>query len=146
MRTGTALLLIGGAVGVYYLTRAKAAGRLNFYPGQVQGMAFDGFTPMAYLDFIVQNTSNADIAVNSIAGNAYSNGYLIGNISNFQGVVVSGNAETVVPVTVRLNLLGVVNDLMNAWQTGNFKQEIVINGRANAEGFSVPINLKFTVG
>jgi LEA14-like dessication related protein len=145
MKSGTALLLIGGAVGVYYLTRATAAKRLNFYPGQIQGMAFEDFTPMIYLDFIVQNTSNADITLHSIAGNAYSNGYMVGNISNFQGVVVRGNGETRVPVLVRLNLINVVNDLMNAWQTGSFKQDISIAGRANAEGLSVPINLKFTV-
>src|SRR5687767_7156300 len=131
MKSGTALLIIGGAIGAYYLTRASAAKRLNFYPGGIQAMAIQDFVPMVYLDFIVQNTSNADIAIYSLAGNAYSNGYMVGNISNFEGVVVAGNSETRVPVMVRLNLINLVNDLMNAWQTGSFKQDISIEARVN---------------
>jgi LEA14-like dessication related protein len=145
MKSVTALLIFGGVIAAYYLTRASAAKRLNFYPGQIQSMALQDSVPMIYLDFIVQNTSNADIAIHSLAGNAYSNGYMVGNISNFEGVTVAGNSETRVPVLVRLNLINLVNDLMNAWQTGSFKQDISIEARVNGEGFSVPINLKFTV-
>lgn len=145
MRTGDVLLLFGGVGLLYYLTKGKAARNLTFYPGGVQGMAFQDLTPMMQLDFIVQNTSNADVALNSIAGNAYSNGYLVGNISNFQGAIIRGNSETRVPVLVRFNLIGAVNDIIDAFQTGNFSQDITIEGRANGEGISVPIELKFQV-
>jgi hypothetical protein len=146
MRTGDALLLIGGAGALWLLTKQSAAKRLVFFPGAIQGMAFEGATPMAYLDVIVQNTSNADIAVYSIAGTAYANGYMIGNISNFQGVTIRRNSESRLPVTVRFNLIGMVNDIINAFQTKTFKQDIIIQGTANAEGFPVPIDLKFSVG
>lgn len=145
MRTGDVLLLFGGAIGLYYLTRGRAANQLNFYPGGIQGMAFQDLQAMAFLDFIVQNTSNADVNLNSIAGNAYANGTLVGNISNFEGSVIRGNSETRVPVVVRFNALGIVSDIIDAFQTGNFRQDITINGRANAEGISVPIDLKFQV-
>jgi len=145
MRTGDVLLLFGGVGLLYYLTKGRAAKNLTFYPGSIQGMAFQDLTPMMELDFIVQNTSNADVALNSIAGNAYSNGYLVGNISNFQGAVIRGNSETRVPVLVRFNLIGAVNDIIDAFQTGNFRQDITIQGRANGEGISVPIELKFQV-
>ncbi len=145
MRTGDVLLLFAGVVGVYYLTRGRAANHLNFYPGGIQGMALQDLTPTMELDFIVQNTSNADVSINSLAGNAYSNGYLVGNISNFQGALVRGNSETRVPVLVRFNPIGIVNDIIDAFQTGNFKQDITIEGRANGEGISVPIELKFQV-
>lgn len=145
MRTGDALLLIGGGAALWFLTKSRAAQRLIFYPGAIQGMAFEDMTPMAYLDIIVQNTSNADLTVNSIAGSAYANGYLVGNISNFQGVTIRRNSESRLPVTVRFSLIGIVNDLVNAWQTGSFRQEIILQGTANAEGFGVPIDLKFSL-
>lgn len=145
MRTGEALLLIGGGAALWLLTKSNAAQRLVFYPGTIQGMAFEDFTPMAYLDIIVQNTSNADLTVNSIAGSAYANGYLVGNISNFQGVTIRRNSESRLPVTVRFSLIGIVNDLINAWQTGSFRQDIIIQGTANAEGFGVPLDLKFSI-
>jgi LEA14-like dessication related protein len=145
MRTGDVLLLFGGVVGLYYLTKSRAANNLTFYPGSITGMGLQNGEPMMQLDFIVQNTSNADVALNSIAGNAYSNGYLVGNISNFQGAVIRGNSETRVPVLVRFNLIGAVNDIIDAFQTGNFRQDITIEGRVNGEGISVPIELKFQV-
>lgn len=145
MRTGEALLLIGGVAGLWFLTKSRAAQRLVFYPGDIQGMAFEDMTPMAYLDIIVQNTSNADLTVNSIAGSAYANGFLVGNISNFQGVTIRRNSESRLPVTVRFNLIGLANDLINAWQTGSLRQDITIEGTANAEGFAVPLDLKFSI-
>lgn len=145
MRTGDVLLLFTGVGLLYYLTKGKAARNLTFYPGGIQGMAFQDMTPLMQLDFIVQNTSNADVMLNSIAANAYANDYLVGNISNFQGALIRGNSETRVPVIVRFNLIGAVNDIIDAFQTGNFKQDLLIQGRANGEGISVPIEIKFQV-
>lgn len=145
MKTSGALLIIGAGVAAYFYLRARAAGRLLFFPGNVQGMAFEGATPVAYLDFIVQNTSNADIVLNSVAGNAYANGYLVGNISQFQPQVIRGNSEIRFPVSVRFMLIGIVNDIITAFQTGSFHQDIQIEGTANAEGIPVRLDLKFNV-
>lgn len=145
MKTGAALLIIGGGIAAYFLLRAKAAGRLLFYPGAFQSMAFEGAVPVAEIELVVQNTSNASIVINSIAGNAYANGYLIGNISQFQPVTIVGNSETRFPVRIRFMLISVVNDIIRAFQTGSFHQEIMIEGSANAEGITIPLNLKFGV-
>ncbi len=145
MKTSGAILLIGGVVAGWYLLRARAAGRLVFFPGNVQSMAFEGVTPVAYLDFIVQNTSNADLVLNSVAGNVYANGNLVGNISQFQPQVIPGNSEIRFPVAVRFQLIGIVNDIIRSFQMGNFHQDLSIEGTANAQGIPVRIDLKFTV-
>lgn len=146
MRTGEALLLIGGAVGLYFYTKGRAAGRLTFYPGNVTGMAFDGPNPIATVELVVQNTSNTSLHINSLAGNVFSNNYLVGNISNFQGVVIPGNSQRSIPVNIRFMLLGIVNDIIEAFQTGNFRHDLVIEGTVNAEGLAVPLQLNYKIG
>jgi hypothetical protein len=146
MRTGDALLLIGGGVGLWFLAKYNAARRILFFPGSIQSMAFVNGSPLAYIDVLVQNTSNADLTVHSLAGTVYANGYLVGNISSFQPTSIRRNSESRFPVTIRFNLIGVVNDIIRAFQTGSFKQDFVLEGSANVEGFNVPINLKFTAG
>jgi len=145
MKSGTALLIIAGGIATWFYLRVKAAGRLLFFPGGVQGFEFDGVTPVAYLDFVVQNTSNADLTLNSVAGNVYANGYLVGNISQFNQQNIPGNSEIRFPVQVRFQLIGIVNDIIRAFQQGSFHQDLSIEGTANAQGVPIRLDLKFSV-
>lgn len=148
MKTDTGILLGGAAlaVGYFLFRKASAAGHLVFSPGNITSMDFVGTTPTITFQLIVQNTSGSDLLLNSIAGNLSSNGTLIGNVNNFSGVPIPGNSSTTVLLTISLQIIGLVNDLIRAFQYKNFTQDIALNGYANVNGFQVPLNLKFTVG
>ena len=146
MGTGDAVLIIGGVAALYFYNKARAAGRLLFYPGDVVGMYFDGPVPVAELELVVQNTSNSSLQLNSLAGNVFANGTMVGNISSFNPVNIPGNSQGSITLTIRFMLLGIVNDIIRAFQTGNFAQDILIQGNVNAEGIPVPLALNYKIG
>jgi hypothetical protein len=146
MRVEPSLLLIGGAVGIYFWNKGKAANRLIFFPGAITDAFFENNIPYAEIELIVQNTSNVSIQLNSLAGNVFSSGTLVGNISTFTPVKIQSNSQGAVPILIRFKLLGIVNDLLNAFQYGNFQRELTIEGSVNAEGVAVPLSLTYKVG
>lgn len=141
-------LLIGlaAAIGVYFYKQKEAAGHLIFFPGNITGMGFEDSTPLAYMTIQVQNTSNVNIDLYSLAGQVFANGILIGNVSNFNSVRITGNSQVLIPITVQFFLIGAVNDIIRAFQTGSFNQDIQIEGYVNAANFQVPLKLNFKVG
>lgn len=134
------------AIGYFLLRKSAAAGNLVFFPGNVTGMAFIDSTPQITFELRVQNTSGTDLLLNSLAGNLSSNGYLVGNVSNFSGAVIPGNSQVVIPLTVSLQVIGIVTDLIRAFQYKNFTQNIDLDARANVNNIQVPVQLSYSVG
>lgn len=144
-----ALLLIGLAVGIYINTQQKAAENLVYFPGNAgipTGFAFEGATPVLTGELIVQNTSNVDFTINSLAGNVSTDGTLVGNISNFEPVTIRANSQAKLPLHLALFPYGIVDNIINSFFGGAQKRELLIDGSANANGQQVAINLKYTVG
>ena len=140
-------LLVGGAILAYNaFTKAGALQSLNFYPKSITDIRFQGVTPVMRLGLAIQNTTNQRLIVRSLAGNLYSNTYLIGNISTFSPLAINPNSETVLQITVRLSLLGIVQDIIDAFNGNGLQQKIVFDARANIDRYQVPINIKYTVG
>jgi hypothetical protein len=138
------LALAAGAVVAYNaFNKASAAGSLNFYPSGARSLRFDGITPVITIGIAIQNPSNQYYSINSFVGNVSANGYLIGNVSSFGKMVVRPNAQTVYPITVRLSLLGVVNDIVNAIQGSGIQQQLDLSATANVNNFLVPVKLKY---
>lgn len=147
MKTGEGLLLFGGLLVGYSLLRKSAAiGTLNFYPADVKDISFDGLTPVMTLGIAVQNTSNQNFTINSFAANVSTNTYLVGNVSDFIPMQVPANAPSIIYVKVRLSILGIVNDIIRAWQTSGIKQDILLSGYVNVDNLQQPISLKYTIG
>lgn len=94
----------------------------------------------------VQNTSSGDFTMNSMTGNLYANDYFIGNVSSFTPVTIKANGETIVNLSVRMSLLGIVNDIINAFQNNSTTQELELSGTINVDNFQVPLNIKYKVG
>lgn len=141
------VLLVGALVlGIYFYKQKQAAGNLIFFPGTITAMAFEGSTPTADLTLQIQNTSNVDIDILSMAGNVFANGIRVGNISNFSPVRISRNSQTLLPVKVQFDLLGAVNEIIRSFQTGQFNQELKVEGFVNAGSVQVPVSLVFKVG
>lgn len=140
------VLLIGGLlVGIYFYKQKQAAGNLIFFPGNITGMAFEGATPTADLTLQIQNTSNSDIDILSVAGNVFANGMRIGNVSNFTPVRLGRNSQTLLPIKVQFDLVGAVNEIIRAFQTGHYTQVLTVEGFVNAGGVQVPVSLVFKV-
>jgi hypothetical protein len=140
---GAALFL-----GYSLFARKKAAGTLNFIPGNIKGLYWDGMNPYLTVGVIVQNTSNYAYTLNSIAGNVFStqNGqrYNLGNFSYFAPQKVFANSQSTVYVDLRFGLIGVVSDIINSITSG-IAQTIEMSGNGNVDGIQVPINFKYNV-
>lgn len=151
MTDSTKLLLgLGGAVGLYLLLKARTIGNLVFSGGQIQSIRFDGVTPIIEVAIVVQNTSAMGVTVQSMAGNVFTsdggNSTLIGNVSFFQPVNIAGNSPSVIVFNVRARVLGIMNDVITAFQTKNFTKQLDFQCMANVGGLQVPVNFKIPVG
>lgn len=151
LKTGTAIALTAGGVLLYtILTKRAALSSINFFPSAVRDIHFDGATPVMTLGLVAQNTSNQKLVVRSVAGNlaATVNGseYQVGNISNFVTQEVNANSQSELVLQVRLQPIGIVNDLIRSLQFGNFTQALRLQAYANIDNYQVPIDLKFTIG
>jgi hypothetical protein len=126
--------------------KSAAAGTLNFYPESVRQIRFEGATPIMTVGLAVQNTSASKFVIKSIAGNLYANTYLVGNLSYFTPQAINPNSQSVILLDVRLGLLGIVQDIIRAFQFGNFQQDLIFKSFANVDNFQVPINITYKVG
>lgn len=94
----------------------------------------------------VQNTSNQSFTIRSLAGNLYANNYYIGNVSSFTLRTIAPNSQQVIFITARLQLIGIVNDILNAFENRNFAQTIEIKAMANVDNLQIPININYKIG
>ncbi len=142
--------LIGGALLMGYRLFAKgaSASTLNFIPGRVKGLYFDGLNPYLTVGIVVQNTSNYSFVLNNIAGNVLSNQngqlYTLGNISYFNPQKIFENSQQEIFVNLRFSLIGIVSDIINSISNG-FSQVIEIKAIANVDAIQVPIHFKYNV-
>lgn len=138
------LLAIGA--GLYFWNLGKAAQNLIYTPGNFTGIELQGVSPVVHAEIIVQNTNNASFTLYSIAGNVFSNGTLIGNISNFSPVLIAGNSQTVVPLTLVLQPVTLVNEIIQIITGGVGQREFKIDGRVNANGFQDTFSIDYKLG
>jgi len=144
LKTG---LLIGGALLAYNaFAKGNALQTLNFYPKKVSNIRIDGVTPVMTFGLAVQNVSNQSMVLHSLAGNLYANGILIGNVSSWVPTRINANSETVLQITVRLSLLGVVQDIIRAFNGDGWQQNIEFDARANVDRYNIPIKITYKVG
>ena len=109
-------------------------------------MRFEGVTPVMSFQVIAQNSSSLSVSVDSLAGNLFSKGLLIGNVFSLLPIKIAGNSRGYVNVEARFFILGIANDIIASFQNRDFVQSITFEGFANVEGVQVPINLSFNVG
>jgi len=88
------LIVAGGLIAWNIFSRREAAASLNFIPGKIKGISWEGMSPVLTIQMIVQNTSNHSFTILSIAGNVYlikpdGKKYLIGYVSDFEKQTVA---------------------------------------------------------
>jgi late embryogenesis abundant protein len=139
------LIPVAGAVALGLLMTKKASGALNYFVSKV-AVSFDGFTPVLRLDIAIQNPTNSQFVVKSIAGDVLANDSVIGNASMFQTLVVPPNAQTIMPVYVRLSPLAIVSDLVSIITKGSgIPQTIKFKGYVNANDFVTDLSLSYNI-
>ncbi len=147
MRITPILLGAGALVALNLISKGSAAKSLNFYPGSVKSLEFDGVTPVITLGLLVQNTSNQQILFRSFAGNIYANDFLVGNVATYQPTVVPANSQITYNLTVRLSPLGVVNELISIIQGANPRSMVMeLQASANIDVVRVPVKIKYSIG
>lgn len=142
------LLLLGivGVIGWSFYSKARAAGTLIFMPAGVSQISFDGGSPLIVFNLIVQNTSSSGFVLESLAGNVYCDSTYIGNVSSFNPIQVPGNSQVTIPVNGRLMLVGIVNQITQAFLHKNVTKKIQLRGFANAGFIRAPVNVEFSIG
>lgn len=141
------LLLIGAVIlGLYEVYRLKAAGSLVFFPGSVSDIGFEGVSPVITFTLLAQNTSSVPVMVDSLAGNMFANGTLIGNMSSFTPTTVPGNGQAYIPVKASLMVIGIVNDIVKAFTSKNTTQIIDVEGNVNVQGAQIPLSIPLSIG
>lgn len=140
------LLILAGAAGIYVWNLSKAANNLTYFPGNITGISLDGLTPVVFATLIIQNTSNLSFTISSLAGSVTSNGTLIGNVSDFIPVAIPANSQGQIPLTLRMQPLGLVNDIIAILTGGNGTRTLVVAGSVNANGIQQPFSLTYNVG
>lgn len=139
-------LLVGGALLAYNaFAKGTALKTLNFYPKSVNDIQFDGPTPVIKFGLAIQNTSGQKMVLRSLAGNLYANGNLIGNISSYQILNINANSETVLRLNVRLSLLGIVEDIIQAIRGGGAQVALKFEAMANVDHYQVPIDISYKI-
>lgn len=139
------LLGIAGIAAAMYFSTKKAVGLLNYYISKVE-LSFSGATPILRLTIGIQNPSNETFQINSFVGNLLANGYVIGNVSSFEKLTIGPASLGLYKLTVRLSLIGVVSDIVNAIQQGSgTTQTITFKGAVNASGLLAPVNLQYKI-
>jgi hypothetical protein len=139
-------LAAGAILALSAFTKAKAGATLNFVPGAVHSVAFDGITPIIDFDLIVQNPSNQSFSIRGLVGNLTANDYQIGNITSYQQTYIRPMGNSVYRLSARLSLIGVVNDIIRAISGGGISQAMKFKAWANVDGFNVPISINYKIG
>lgn len=135
-----------GLLALGFINKAVALGTLNFYPDKINSISFLGGTPVMTISLLVQNTSSQSFNIKSISGNVYTNNTLIGNISSFTTQLIAPNSQSYITIQVRLMLVSLTNDIIRAFQFGNFSQTIKLNASINVDDYQIPLNTDFQIG
>jgi len=141
-----AVAIVAGIAGLYLWNLRNAASNLTYFPGDITGFSLSGFSPVITADLVVQNTSNVDFTINSLAGNVLSDGTIIGNLSNFTPVRILANSQGVIPLTFTLQTLGVVSEIIAIITGGSGQKNLVLQGSVNANGIQQAIAVPYKVG
>jgi LEA14-like dessication related protein len=140
------LIALGVVAGLYFFNLQRAAGNLVFFPGNITGFSLNGPSPTITAELVVQNTNNISFTIQSVAASVSSNGTLIGNVSNFLPVTVPGNSQAVIPLTLVLQPIALVNNIIGIITGGSGNSQVQIKGSLNADGIQAPISLTYKIG
>jgi LEA14-like dessication related protein len=142
MKTGTILLLAGaGLVAYEFQQLGTAAQTVQF---QFAGVQINGLTNYN-VQLLIQNISNISCSVNAMSGVINLNGNQIGNISDFNPVIIGARAQQIVNVALNPNLLSLPFEIQSLINNPGQPLNFEVNGNANVNGLILPFDLSKTI-
>jgi LEA14-like dessication related protein len=142
----TALLAAGALIAYRLFASGKTMKSLRFYPQKVYDIKWDVINPVMKIGLGVQNISNESMELKSLIGNVFCNDIEIGRVNLISPTKINASSETILILSVRLSLLGIVTDLIQAFKGGGWKKKIVFKAMANVDRWNIPINVSYTIG
>lgn len=140
-----AVALLAGLAGLYLWNLSRAASNLIYLPGSITG--FNLLPPIVYLEILIQNTSNVDFTINSMAANVTCDGTLVGNVSEFVPILIPANSQGAIPITLTFMPLGLVNEIIEIISgSANGFKNIEIKGSVNANGIQQAFLIPYKIG
>jgi hypothetical protein len=136
------------AAGLYVVSKLAAFGvasRLNLFISSYS-MSLNGITPVITLGVTAQNVTSEAIQFGALAGNAYLNGTLIGNVSGFTPVNIAPQSQAVIPLTIIVNATALISDV-TALLTGTAGTSVAleVKGSANVSNLVLPVDITYNV-
>jgi hypothetical protein len=136
------------AVGIYVISKLAAFGvasRLNLFISSYS-MSLNGITPVVTLGVTAQNVTSEALQFGALAGNAYLNGTLIGNVSGFTPVNIAAQSQTVIPLTIVINATAVISDVVSLLNgTAGTSVALEVKGTANVSNLVLPVDITYNV-
>jgi LEA14-like dessication related protein len=138
MKTSNIVLLgVGGYLVIrYFGNLGVAVNTISFILKTVNIKAVNNIQVI----LTVQNVSNANLTINSMAGDIMLNGEQFASISDFTQRMVPGNSAIDIPINVRpnySNLPSYITSMLNGQKNFDF----TIQGNANVNGLVFPFSL-----
>ena len=136
------LPLLAGGIVLFFASKAQAGKNIKAY---LKGVKFSGkFPQTAFITFRIVNGASAGVVVNSIVGEVYINGKLVGDVNNVQNFTIPANSEVEYTVKLTPSSLGIIAIIYQLFTT---KQKFVVEfkGTVNSTGALISIDQKITV-
>jgi LEA14-like dessication related protein len=137
----TAVVVFAGLFVVSRFVAGKAVSRFSFALSKID-VSYAGLVPILTLSILVRNPTPTTVRVNRIEGDIYVNGEYVAQVSNYKGISIAAQGETIYPIDVELLVNAIVRELMDVLR-GALSKPIYIrfDGTAVIEDISIPIDV-----
>ena len=132
-------LLFGGAIAVYFLSKANAAKKLSVYFKDLSFGKATGFRiPDLFARFRIVNPTNTPLTIDSIAGDIYFNKSLLASVQNLSKVVIPANSEIIYPIKIEASAFGIAQTVYNYIRNRD-RITVSFDGNVNSTGIVMPL-------
>lgn len=132
-------IIVGGAVALYFMSKAGAAKKLRVYFKDVSFGKSKGIRiPEIFARFRLVNPTNTPMTVDSIAGDIYFNKSLLASIQNLNKITINPNSEILYPVKIETSAFSLIQTLYNYLQNRE-KITVSFEGTVNSSGVVIPV-------
>lgn len=136
-----ALLLVGAYVG-YEVLKAAAIKQMGFSLESI-APSQTGLTTTITANVRVSNPTAETNTLEAFSGTVTANGQYLGYVQPPGQVTILPNAETIVPVSIALSDISLVNTVLGLLQQGT--AVIILAGTAIVNGLSFPVDLTYQI-
>ena len=132
-------IVIGGAVALYFLSKAGAAKKIRVYFKDISlGKSKGLHLPDIFARFRIVNPTNTPLSVDSIAGDIYFNKNLLASVQNLSKFTIEPNSELIYPVKIETSAFSLLQTLYD-YLRNKEKITISFDGTVNSSGVVIPV-------